>query len=138
MHRDLKPQNILVAVDPVTERKQVSAELEAGCVVFCSAGLWHHPTLSNGLLQLKIADFGFARHFIEEGIKQSLHSMAGTPVFMVGSARLTYSISDSEITVCWAAASWVVRISSHYTMRAVGVTGPLVLQWSELCVQVVH
>lgn len=65
-----------------------------------SVGLWHHPTVSNGLLQLKIADFGFARHFIEEGMKQSLYSMAGTPVFMVGSARLTYSISYNEINVC--------------------------------------
>lgn len=37
-------------------------------------------------LQIKLADFGFARHFTEEGTKKpiDMHSLAGTPVFMVG------------------------------------------------------
>ncbi len=40
------------------------------------------------LLQIKLADFGFARHFTEEGTKKpvDMSSLAGTPVFMV-SAR---------------------------------------------------
>lgn len=50
MHRDLKPQNILVAVDPVTERKQVSAELEAGCCV-----LLCRPVASPNLVQWSVA-----------------------------------------------------------------------------------
>ena len=38
------------------------------------------------VLQIKLADFGFARHFTEEGTKKpiDMHSLAGTPVFMVG------------------------------------------------------
>ena len=37
------------------------------------------------VLQIKLADFGFARHFTEEGTKKpiDMHSLAGTPVFMV-------------------------------------------------------
>ena len=36
-------------------------------------------------VQIKLADFGFARHFTEEGTKKpiDMHSLAGTPVFMV-------------------------------------------------------
>ena len=50
MHRDLKPQNILVAVDPVTERKQVSAELEPGfCVLLCG------PVASPDCVQWSVA-----------------------------------------------------------------------------------
>ena len=35
--------------------------------------------------QIKLADFGFARHFTEEGTKKpvDMSSLAGTPVFMV-------------------------------------------------------
>ena len=37
------------------------------------------------VFQIKLADFGFARHFTEEGTKKpiDMHSLAGTPVFMV-------------------------------------------------------
>ena len=40
---------------------------------------------SSRVLQIKLADFGFARHFTEEGTKKpiDMHSLAGTPVFMV-------------------------------------------------------
>ena len=34
--------------------------------------------------QIKLADFGFARHFKDEGMKPiDMTSLAGTPVFMV-------------------------------------------------------
>ena len=36
------------------------------------------------VLQIKLADFGFARHFKDEGNKAiDMTSLAGTPVFMV-------------------------------------------------------
>jgi serine/threonine protein kinase len=59
VHRDLKPGNILIKKDPVT-----------------------------GKMKIKLADFGFARHFTEEGTKKpiDMHSLAGTPVFMAPEA----------------------------------------------------
>lgn len=40
------------------------------------------------LFQIKIADFGFARHFTDEAMKPlDLTSLAGTPVFMVSHAH---------------------------------------------------
>jgi serine/threonine protein kinase len=61
VHRDLKPGNILIKKDPVT-----------------------------GKIKIKLADFGFARHFTEEGTKKpiDMHSLAGTPVFMVRQGRM--------------------------------------------------
>ena len=36
------------------------------------------------VFQIKLADFGFARHFKDEGMKHiDMTSLAGTPVFMV-------------------------------------------------------
>jgi serine/threonine protein kinase len=59
VHRDLKPGNILIKKDQVT-----------------------------GKIKIKLADFGFARHFTEEGTKKpiDMHSLAGTPVFMAPEA----------------------------------------------------
>jgi serine/threonine protein kinase/cell fate (sporulation/competence/biofilm development) regulator YmcA (YheA/YmcA/DUF963 family) len=61
VHRDLKPQNILIKFDP-----------------------------SSGKMLFKIADFGFARFFKEENTKDVtidvMYSLAGTPVFMAPEA----------------------------------------------------
>ena len=59
VHRDLKPGNILIKKDPIS-----------------------------GKMKIKLADFGFARHFTEEGTKKpiDMHSLAGTPVFMAPEA----------------------------------------------------
>ncbi len=49
-------------------------------------GQLHVSTLliSSPSLQIKLADFGFARHFKDEGMKPiDMTSLAGTPVFMV-------------------------------------------------------
>ena len=59
VHRDLKPGNILIKKDPIS-----------------------------GKMKIKLADFGFARHFTEEGTKKpiDMHSLAGRPVFMAPEA----------------------------------------------------
>eukprot|EP00731_Ephydatia_muelleri_P023553 Em0015g1136a len=58
VHRDLKPGNILIKFDPQT-RKMI----------------------------IKLADFGFARYFTDEGMKPiDMTSLAGTPVFMAPEA----------------------------------------------------
>ncbi|XP_062504543.1 serine/threonine-protein kinase TBK1-like isoform X2 [Corticium candelabrum] len=58
-HRDLKPGNILLKIDPVTGRRVV-----------------------------KLADFGFARTYLseDEKTKMIMTSLAGTPVFMAPEA----------------------------------------------------
>lgn len=73
VHRDIKPGNILIKYHPKTGKMMVFihrfTELVSGC---------------GYLLQIKIADFGFARHFTDEAMKPlDLTSLAGTPVFMV-------------------------------------------------------
>ncbi|XP_003387126.1 PREDICTED: inhibitor of nuclear factor kappa-B kinase subunit beta-like [Amphimedon queenslandica] len=58
VHRDIKPGNILIKYHPKT-----------------------------GKMMIKLADFGFARHFKDESMKPlDLTSLAGTPVFMAPEA----------------------------------------------------
>ena len=57
----------------------------------------NYPSLS---CQIKLADFGFARHFKDEGHKPiDMTSLAGTPVFMVSLPRpaVTVEVYDYDL-----------------------------------------
>lgn len=50
----------------------------------CPGNYMYLSLISGNILQIKLADFGFARHFKDEGMKPiDMTSLAGTPVFMV-------------------------------------------------------
>lgn len=66
-------------------------------------------------LQIKLADFGFARHFTEEGTKKpvDMSSLAGTPVFMVSARAARLDVIRAHEYACECV--WV-RSSPHLCM----------------------
>ena len=57
--------------------------------------------------QIKLADFGFARHFRDEGQKPvDMTSLAGTPVFMVSeSSGPVYTSQHGDSILIWSLLS---------------------------------
>ena len=64
------------------------------------------------LFQIKLADFGFARHFKDEGNKSvDMTSLAGTPVFMVTSSRSVHSIHMPPLWHGAVACEWCATLA---------------------------
>ena len=78
VHRDLKPANILIKKDQINGKMTVCV-----CVCVCVGEVCVSKVCVN--LQIRLADFGLARLFVEEATKKpvTMNTFAGTPVFMV-------------------------------------------------------
>ena len=102
VHRDLKPSNILIKFSSPEKKSfavstRCTVSLLAACYsIFCFFFCFVSTFYLALLPQIKLADFGFARHFMTEGSKLvDMTSLAGTPVFMV-SVMLSLSCGSCE------------------------------------------